>query len=144
MKRFKFSLDKVLKVRVRRELAARRRLAADLAELARVRRRLEELRSAKGHAEREAASLSPVAGMARAYLDTLAYRRNLLDLDLSRTSAGVEASKERWLVCNRDKKALDRLREMRLRDYMIEVSRREQLELEELSLLGRISRKRAR
>ena len=87
MRKFRFALEPVLKLAVRRDLEARIRIAALTSNLAGLRNRDHLLEAASAHAEREAGLGGPHSRMAGAYHATLARERQGVTHAISRTTA---------------------------------------------------------
>lgn len=137
MKRFRFTLDKVLRLRSQEMEQAKRALglavAAENAARHAVLTAHEALTQRTEEARRlEASGLSAFAfGSLRAYLALLQRELEAAEAALLEARALTERRREELLKARRRERALERLKERRLEQYTLESLREEQKELDE-------------
>lgn len=137
MKAFRFSLDAVLKLAVRRDLEARIELARWTGELSRLRNQETLLTAALGEAEREAGRSSHTTAMARPYRTALAERLRAVAIEASRASALLADARRAWIAAREKKMTFEGLRERRREAHDAAALQAEQRELEELDRMRR-------
>ncbi|PIE24709.1 MAG: hypothetical protein CSA62_02435 [Planctomycetota bacterium] len=135
MKRFRFRLARVLRLRERAEQQARLAFAEALSRFQVLERRRDEVRTAKTFAENEAATAAKSASLAAAYARNLELEERKLVLEISRQSVELGRLRDVWTMRRRELRQLQRLEELRLQEHREESARREQAELEELAAL---------
>lgn len=144
MRRFRFRLAKVLRLRERAEQQARLAFAEVLARFQALESRRQSVRLALAQAEDEAASPARSASLAAAYARNLQYEERKLNLEISRISVELQRVREFWLRKRQELRQLERLHELRLEEHREEALRVEQAELEELSAQGFAARRALR
>ena len=135
MKRFRFRLQRVLRLRERAEQQARLGFAEALNRLHALEARRADVCTAKSFAESEAASAAKSASLAAAYARNLELEERKLCLEISRVSVEVERLREFWIQRRSELRQLERLKELRFEEHREESARKEQAELEELAAL---------
>lgn len=135
MQRFRFRLDRVLRLRERAEQSARLAFAEQLARLQALEQRRADVRAAWRYAQDEAASSARSAGLAAAYARNLELEDKKLGLEVSRCSAQLGRLREIWIQARSELRQLERLRELRFTEHREQSARTEQAELEELAAL---------
>ncbi len=137
MRRFRFRLDPLLRVRTQFERAARRDLATAMAEVDRV----EQLQrtAAQGVAEfaDQAAGNDAVGFLARRLEVSLRQRQWRLAREMAAAEGRLGKARNDYAQRARDLRVLQQLREHKRTEWRIEAARAEQAELDELSQLGR-------
>lgn len=132
MKRFRFSLDKVRKVRRHQERAARQALAAEVSRMAALegqrQRVLENLQSCEG-----VSPLEPGVTLARALGWGLKANAQYLQRDIDQQAKRLHAVQAEYAECRRNLKALDTLYERRFADWEAEMRAEEQAEFDEMA-----------
>ncbi|MEZ5989501.1 MAG: flagellar FliJ family protein [Planctomycetota bacterium] len=142
MKRFRFRLERLLRLEQRateeraRELARCRHAEAEL------RARLELLRAQRVELDELAAGLGPVASLAAVHGARLGERGRELAAALERARRRTEDARQRWTDARRRSLSLERLEELARERHRVEVERAEQHELEELATLARSAGRR--
>jgi flagellar FliJ protein len=149
MKRFRFRLERVQRVRVIEEEVARAVLQA-----AEARAQEAESRARAAQAEIEAARTELRALLGGGAVDPTAvlWRQQLLDglrrrQDVARREAAQlerKAARERelWQLAAREREALERLEQRRRADHAVEAERRANLELDEIAGVRAAARRR--
>jgi flagellar export protein FliJ len=140
MRRFRFELQSLLRLREQLERAERRGLAAALAEVAAVERRLEVARQGLDECAGHAAGTDAASRLARSLEAGLRRHQWRLGNELRRTEAHLERARAAFRERQRDARALQRLRERALTGWQSSVRAGEQAELEELARAGRARR----
>ncbi len=132
MRRFRFRLTKVLRVRAHRERAARRALAEELSALG-------ALEDALVHVDnnllvcQDDDSASQAAELARALEAGLMTRRQGLERDIRTTETRVESARSIYRDTRVDHRAMQNLRERQLETWQREVEAEIQGEFEEIA-----------
>jgi len=135
MKRFRFPLAKVLRLKERKEQYARRLLGEVLSRLRGIEERRKSVLHAIAYAEEEAAGLGRAAGLAHAYKRSLLWQSKKLEPEYAKTSAELTEVRAFWLKARTEMQSLEKLRDLRRDEYVEEMRRQEQAELEELASL---------
>ena len=137
MKRFRFSLEKVLKLRTQEQEQAKRALAQAMAVEASARQALEDVRarlqqraSEAGALERAGLSVFEFANF-RHYVAFLQGEEKRYAEELARAEQMTQKRRLALLEARRREKALEKLKERRLEQYQQESLRHEQKELDE-------------
>jgi flagellar FliJ protein len=137
MRRFRFRLEGLLRVRTVRERQARRELADLLRFLREAEARLEQARVEVREAEarlleaRDARALrSAAAFLDQARLEAVAAEQRVGEL-----KAQVEVAWARFLHARTERRVVERLRERQLQEHRREEERREQTQADEAALL---------
>lgn len=123
MRRFKFSLEKILELRKHREREAETVLGRAVGELTAAGRRLEELAVLSRGARDEFRNPAPAGNLADHYRAWDLYIRRLdqtkeeLLEQAARARAKVEEARAAFLEASRDRKVLDKLREKQAAAY---------------------------
>jgi flagellar export protein FliJ len=140
MRRFRFPLQTVLRLRGQLERLSRRTLAAAMASVNEAERRLQFAAHGLSECADHAQGRSPAAPLARA-LET-GLRRNHLRAqnELRAAEANAESARADYLQRRQDLRSLERLRERRHEEWQTETNRAEQAELDELARLARAAR----
>jgi flagellar export protein FliJ len=135
MKRFRFALDPVLKLAARRDLEVRIRIAGLTGELRSLHNRDDLLAAASTYAAHEASLAGPASRMAGAYLAVLSRARRDVAREISRASAMLGETRSQWRRVHREKRSLERLRDLRAATAAAAMARKEQQDLEELTAM---------
>ncbi len=137
MKRFVFRLEKVRKLVSRTEKTKRIQFARAQAEHELLLQQRERLEAARKEAESEMARMGAQAGIWKTYWMRLGDSLRNLGLRIRRSEAILAEIESDWLEVYRERKALDRLREIRRDAWMSEQAKWEQNQIEELASLSR-------
>jgi flagellar FliJ protein len=137
MKRFRFSLEKVLRLRSQETEQAKRALAVALAAEARARQTAAEAHATLRDRTTEATARERLGltayefGSLRTFLARL--QREAVAADLAVTQAEERTQRQRMalLAARRRERAMEKLKERRLEQYQLEALREEQKELDE-------------
>ncbi len=132
MRRFRFRLDKVLKLRAHWERAARRALAEELSMLGQLEdaiRRIEHNLAVC----RDDDSASCVAGLARALETGLSRRRGYLTRDIESAERRVDLAQETYRETRIGHRAMSNLRSRRLEAWRSDVEAEAQAEFDEIA-----------
>ena len=135
MRRFRFRLDGLLRLRSQLERAARRQLAVATADVATVEQRMEAAVRGLQDCEQQARGSGSVAMLARAMADGLVRHRHRLTNELRGAEARLDRARTDWLQSRRDHQVIEKLRQRRHQEWRQEQARDEQHELEELAQL---------
>ncbi len=140
MRRFRFRLQPLLRLRQQVERSARRELAVAMAEVNRLDQQIAAAEQGLRDCADQAAANTAVGQLARS-LET-GLRRHQLRLRGKQQKAQerVDVVRSDYVVKARDLKALQRVREQRFADWRTETLKAEQAELDELARLGRAAR----
>lgn len=137
---FQFRLERVRALRQRVEDSAKEELAASLshrlkgeAMLRAASERLDGARRACRPTNGSTAT-GPELMALQAYLERAERQRSEAAEDLSRREAEVRLRRERLIAAARERQALDRLRERREADYLLDANRSETAALDEMAL----------
>ncbi len=139
MRRFRFSLEGLLRVRWVRERQARRELAEALRSLREAEARCEQIRSAVREAE-GAALMAERAGDLRVWAELLEARRRAYRAATEHRARQAERAEELWarfLQLRRERKAVSQVRSRRWRQYQQQLARSLQGEADDLALARR-------
>jgi flagellar export protein FliJ len=139
VRRFRFPLEGLLRVRRVRERQARRELADALRSLREAEARCEAIRATVREAE-AAVVQSQAAAELRAWAEVLDARRRDLHVAEEDRAQRAQRADELWarfLQARRERKAVSQVRSRRWRQYQQELARRQQTEADDLALLRR-------
>lgn len=139
MKRFRFRLEGLLRLRRLRERQARRELAEALRALRDAERRCQDAHGNLREAERHLAQAQG-AWELRWWAEAVDVRRRQLEAAEASRAEASRLADERWarfLQLRRDRKVVERVRERRWTLHRREQERREQAQLDERALLRR-------
>lgn len=139
MKRFRFRLEGLLRLRRLRERQARRQLADALRALRQAEARCHLARRAVREAEARVLHAQDAREL-RGWAEAMERRREeLAAAERARAEASRHAEElwARFLQLRRDRKVVEQVRERRWRLHQREQARREQAQLDELALLRR-------
>ena len=140
MKKFHYSLGRILRLHEKTEERLRIKLSMTQAELRKLMNKDGMLQEAATHAELEAESMSKASAMARAYLDNLIRSRRRIAAAIVRAEEEVQSAVVQWRIARQRRMSLERLRELRFEEYQRVTGLAEQAELEELAALAKSSR----
>ena len=137
MKRFRFSLEKVLRLRSQETEQAKRALAVALAHEARARQTAAEAhatlrdRTAEATARERAGLTAYEFGSLRTFLAHLHSEAVAADGAVVQAEERTQRQRMALLVARRRERAMEKLKERRLEQYQLEALREEQKELDE-------------
>ncbi len=137
MKRFVFRLEKIRRLVSRAEKAKRIQFAKAQADHVLLLEQRNRLELASREAELEMARMGSQAEIWKTYWVRLGTNLRSLGLQIRRSEAIVAEAEAEWLETYRERKGLDRLREIRKEGWMTEQSKVEQDQIEELASLSR-------
>jgi flagellar FliJ protein len=142
LKRFRFSLEKVLELRKYLEQETRLELGRAVRDLQAVEDRLRET----GAARQEAAAARFSSGNTleiinyEHYINRLDREKEKLLKDAAAAELAVEEKRERYLAASRDRKVVDKLREKREAGHRKETAAEERAELDDIASDRRMRR----
>jgi flagellar FliJ protein len=136
MKAFRFSLEKVLKLKAYREQEAKIDLGRAIGVLSEIENRIKDVAEHKHHAAGE--RFSPDNNALQIlnyenYIRWLDQERDRLLEDAAKAELTVEEKRNRYLETSRDRKVLDKLKEKREKEYRKEMSAAETKILDDIS-----------
>jgi flagellar export protein FliJ len=135
MRRFRFRLDGLLRLRSQMERAAQRDLAMAAADVAAVEEHMRLLQQGLSECDEQSRGSGAVAMLSRTMADGLQRQRLRLVNDLRGAQARLDRAKKDWMVRRRDQQIIERLRDRQKEQWQQEQAREEQLQLEELTRL---------
>ncbi len=133
MPRFRFSLEKLLRLRAQRERLVRRELAGAVAAVGEIEARLSALEGSLQACRGEIGSAVPVAELARALEGGLVYTRERVRKELEKAEEYAELTRETYRKRMRELSTLRRLRERQYSRWRIETERKSQAEMDEVA-----------
>ena len=131
MPRFRFSLEKLLRLRAQRERVVRRELAGAVAAVGAIEARLSVLEGSLQACRGEISAAVPVAELARALQRGLLYTRERVRKELEKAEEYAELTRATYRKRFRELSALRRLRERRYSAWRIETEKQSQAEMDE-------------
>jgi hypothetical protein len=137
MKRFRFALERLLRLRAQDERAARRKLALATTELRLAEGRAAVVRDVLEQCFAAERDEGPAARLARAMVPSLAAAERALHERSAAARRRLEAERAAYAAARQGERALARLRERRHGAWLAEVRAAQQAEIEELARLGR-------
>jgi flagellar export protein FliJ len=137
MKRFVFRLEKIRRLVSRAEKAKRIQFAKAQADHELLLQKRIRLEGARMEAEAEMARMGSQSEIWKTYWVRLGANLRSLHLQIRRSEAIVAEIETEWLETFREKKGLDRLRELRQEAWKDEQAKMEQNQIEELASLSR-------
>lgn len=140
VERFRFSLERVLALRARREKLARQAMAAALAELQQLEAKAERLRADQRTCRDEGAATSPSAGLAQAVERGLTARIVRIGREIESAERALATARDAYRQRRVELRSMERLRETRHAAWSVRVAKAEQAELDELARLRRAVR----
>jgi flagellar export protein FliJ len=143
MRRFRFRLDKVLKLRAHRERAARRTLAESLSALRRLADDLERLDHNLAVC-REDDQATSAAALARALEAGLMHRRYHTERDMEAATQHVNHAQRSYQEARIRHRAMSNLRSRRLDSWRLQVQAEDQAEFDEMARTRFLLRKARR
>jgi len=144
MRRFRFRLEGLLRLRSRLERTSQRALAAAMSDVARVEQRMTSASDGLRQFEDQACGNGAEAMLAQALADGLRRHRFRLKNELSGAEARLDRARTDWLDSRRQHRVIQQLRERRLEEWRVEAGGREQCEIEELARLRDVAEVSAR
>ncbi len=135
MRKFRFSLERLLRLRAQTARIARRELAMARAEVGKIETRLAALEGSIQACRGEISADKPIAELARAMEAGMLYNRERIRKELVKAAERVELSRATYRERERDVTALKRLRERRHSAWRIETERESQAEMDEMGRL---------
>lgn len=133
MRKFRFPLQRLLRLREQRERIARRDLAAAMAEVAEIRGRLHVLQRSLQACREEIVADAPSSELAKALENGLLANRKQLNRHMAEADKRAEQCRVAYREQQRDVTALRRLRERRYAAWRTEMERESQAELDEMA-----------
>lgn len=137
MRRFRFRLDPLLRVRAQLERSARRELAQASAVLNQVEQRLAAAAQGVRDCAEQGAAKGPVAQLARALETGLRRHEWRLRTEQKLAQSRLDAVRGEYVQKARDRRVLESLRDQRHDEWRATAQRAEQAELDELARLCR-------
>lgn len=131
MRRFRFALAKLHRVRAQQEKLARRGLGAALADLRALENRLADVRSGIEACNGERGSSAQ--GLAQAVEDGLRRSEAALLRQQDQAQKNVELARQMYFARRRDLRSIEKLHEARQSEWREECQREEQMEIEEMT-----------
>jgi flagellar FliJ protein len=137
---FQFRLERVRALRQRVEDSAKEEFAASLSHRLKGEAMLRAASEQLDRARRECrpdngtTATGPQLQALQAYLERVERARSAAAEDLSRREQEVRRRRERLVEAARERQALDRLRERREADYLLDASRSESAALDEMAI----------
>ena len=135
MRRFRFRLDGLLRVRSRVERIAQRGVAQAMSEVARVQQCMDSATAGLQDCEDQACGNGPESMLARALADGLRRHHMRLARELSGAEARLDRARTDWLESRREHRVIEQLRERRYEEWRVDAERHEQQEIEDLAKL---------
>ena len=142
MRRFRFPLRPLLRLRSQLERQARRAMATAMGDVAAVERKLQNVVQGIADCGQQARGSDAVGMLARALEDSLRRQQLRLQTEGRRVQAVLDRARTEYLTAQRELRTIERLREQRHEAWRDEVQRAEQAELDELARLGRLTAER--
>jgi flagellar FliJ protein len=142
LKRFRFSLEKVLELRKYREQETRLELGRAVSDLQAIEGQIRETGAARYAAAAARFSSDNILETINYenYINRLDHLKEKLLKDAAAAELVVEEKREVWLEASRDRKIVDKLREKRAAEYRKETAKEERAELDDLANDRRIRR----
>jgi flagellar export protein FliJ len=137
MRRFRFRLTPVLRLRAQLERVARRELAAAMGAVHTVEQRLAAAAQGLADCGAQAGGTDAVARLARSLENGLRRHQWRLRSELQRVQQRLDAVRADYVQKARDLTALKNLRDQRRTEWRASVQKAEQAELDELAQLAR-------
>ena len=148
MKRFRFSLERLLDYRRARAEEARRRFAAVNAEVEQIRREIRHLEERREEIARRLLQMHLTAETrreiqeGRAYMEYLWLRMMNMRSELSHWKERLEEARLAMLEAERDLKAIERLKEREFAEHRKSEERQEQRMLDDTASVNHLRRKK--
>ncbi len=133
MRRFRFRLAGLLRLREQLERAARRDLATAMGVVSGAEQRLQAATAGLSECERLGVGGDAAAPLARALAKGLARHRLRVQNELRAAHAQLDRARGDWVERRRDERTLDMLRDKQREGWVRESEKKEQHELEELA-----------
>jgi flagellar FliJ protein len=135
LKRFRFSLEKVLELRKYREQEARLELGRAVGELQAIEDQIRETGAVRHNAAaaRFSSGNAPEIINYENYINRLDQLKEKLLKDAAAAELVVEEKRKAWLEASRDRKVVDRLREKREAEYRGKMAKEERAELDDIA-----------
>lgn len=140
MRRFRFRLTPLLRLRSQFERSARRELANAMTVVNAVDQRLAAAAMGLADCANQAAATGAVGQLARALETGLQRHQWRLRTELQKAQAKLEAVRTDYVVKARDLRTLKNLRDKRREEWRLQAQKAEQAELDELARLARAGR----
>jgi flagellar FliJ protein len=144
LKRFRFSLEKVLELREYRERETRLELGRAVSDLQAVEDQIEETAAARCAASAARFSSGNILEIINYenYINRLDQQKEKFLRDAAAAELAVEEKREIYLEASRDRKIVDRLKEKREKEYRKKMLAEETKEMDDISG-GRLARAQA-
>jgi flagellar FliJ protein len=142
LKRFRFSLEKVLELRKYREQETRLELGRAVSDLQAIEGRIRETGAARYEAAAARFASDNVLEIINRenYINRLDQQKEKLLRDAAAAELVVEEKRDAYLEASRDRKIVDKLREKRAAEYRKETAKEERAELDDFANDRRIRR----
>lgn len=137
MRRFRFRLAPLLRLRTQLERRARSDLAAAVAEVTAFDQRLAAAKQGLRDCADQAASSDAAGRLARALETGLRRHQWRLQQGQAEAQRRLDGARGEYVARTRDKRALEQLHDRRRDEWQTSVRRHEQMELDELARAGR-------
>lgn len=137
MRRFRFRLAPVLRLRAQLERAARRDLATALSSLATLDQQFEAATQGLRDCAEQAVQAGPVGALSKAFEDGLRRHQWRLQQRREQAQKAADAARAQFVQRAADRKALARLRDQQHTAWRAEAQRVEQAEADEISVMAR-------
>lgn len=137
MRRFRFRLAPVLRLRAQLERAARRDLAAALSSLATLDQQFEAATQGLRDCAEQAVQAGPVGALSKAFEDGLRRHQWRLQQRREQAQKAADAARAQFVQRAADRKALARLRDQQHTAWRAEAQRVEQAEADEITVMAR-------
>lgn len=142
MRRFRFRLTPLLRLRAQLERNARRDLAAAVAAVSVFDQRLAAVEQGLEDCAAQASDTGAVGQLARALENGLRRHQWRLRTGQQQAQQQLDAVRAEFVVRSREHRTLRQLRDDRREAWRLEAQRQEQSEIDELASLGRAARRR--
>lgn len=140
MRRFRFPLQTVLRLRGQLEKQAQRTLAVAMSAVHEAERKLAFAERGLRECAAGCQQTTPSAALARALEAGFRHFQLRMQRDLKRAQAAAEGARLDYLEKRKDLRSMERLHDRRREEWRDETNRAEQAELDELARLARAAR----
>lgn len=137
MRRFRFRLEPLLRLRAQIERSKKRELATAMAEVNTIDQRLAAATQGLRDCADQAGSMGAVGKLARALETGLRRHQWRLSTDLAKAQQKADAVRTEYVAKVRDVRTLQKLKDSKRDAWRVAAAKAEQAELDELARLGR-------